>query len=51
MEKHYLDALRKREKHLEERCKGKGKSELSYDRQEKSALGWAIANLEHLEKK
>lgn len=48
-EAHYLSALRKREKHLQERLRGLPKTDKSFDRLEKAALGWAIANLEHLE--
>lgn len=47
----YLAALRKRENWLRQRVKAQGKAALSYDAQEAAALGWAIANLQHLETK
>ncbi len=51
-EREYLEILEKREKHLTartQRARQEGKH-LSFDEAEKSALGWAIANLRHLVK-
>lgn len=44
-EPRYLEALERRAKHLRKRLEGLPRDALSFDRQEASALGWAIANL------
>ena len=47
----YLASLRKREEWLRQKCKELPKDQRSYYGAEASALGWAIANLQHLEDK